>query len=56
MKALLFGALLGLALVLWPSTLQIAVASLAYLLAQPLVLSFVLGVLARPALARRWTR
>ncbi|MFJ3044023.1 hypothetical protein [Streptomyces tendae] len=56
MKALLFGALLGLVLVLWPSTLQVAAAVLLYLAAQPLVLTFVLGVLARPALARRWSR
>jgi hypothetical protein len=56
MKTLLFGALLGLVLVLWPATLQIAAASLAHLLAQPVVLAFGLGVLARPALTRRWTR
>jgi hypothetical protein len=56
MKALLFGALLGL-LLLWPAALSLTAAVIASL-AQPLVLAFVLGVLARPALsrrARRWT-
>jgi len=56
MKALLFGVLLALLLALWPAALPIAAASLAVLAGQPAVLAFVLGVLARPALARRWVR
>lgn len=57
MKAILFGALLGL-LLLWPAALDTAAATVSAC-AQPAVLAFVLGVLARPALARRmrrWTR
>ncbi|GHJ01596.1 hypothetical protein TPA0906_34610 [Streptomyces olivaceus] len=53
MRALLIGALLGLLLVLWPSTLQ---AAASVLTGQTAVLAFILGVLARPALAGRWSR
>jgi hypothetical protein len=55
MKAILFGALLGV-LLLWPAALSLT-ATLVVSLAQPAVLAFVLGVLARPVLARhvqRW--
>lgn len=55
MKAILFGALLGLLLILWPSALPLAAATLAPLAAQPAVLAFALGVLARPVITRRWT-
>lgn len=55
MKALLLGSLLGLVLLLWPTALPLAAATLAVLAGQPAVLAFVLGVLARPALTRRWT-
>lgn len=55
MKAILFGALLALLLVLWPAALPLTAASLSSLTGQPTVLAFVLGVLARPALARRWS-
>jgi hypothetical protein len=57
MKALLFGAILGV-LLLWPAALSLT-ATLVVSLAQPAVLAFVLGVLARPVLARhvrRWAR
>ncbi|WP_153289358.1 hypothetical protein [Streptomyces fagopyri] len=57
MKALLFGALLG-ALLLWPAALSLTATTLATA-AQPAVLAFTIGVLARPALARqiqRWKR
>ncbi|MER6435446.1 hypothetical protein ABT275_03655 [Streptomyces sp. NPDC001185] len=57
MKALLFGALLG-ALLLWPAALSLTATALAAT-AQPAVLAFTIGVLARPALARqiqRWKR
>lgn len=57
MKAILFGALLGV-LLLWPAALSLA-ASLAADAVRPAVLAFVLGVLARPALTRRvrgWAR
>jgi hypothetical protein len=58
MKALLFGSLLGLAVLLWPATLPLAAVTLpaetlAALAGQPAVLAFVLGILARPTLARR---
>ncbi|TQL21951.1 hypothetical protein [Streptomyces sp. SLBN-134] len=55
MKAILLGVVLGV-LLLWPATLPITAASLAVLAGQPAVLAFGLGVLARPALARRWAR
>ncbi|MFJ3826216.1 hypothetical protein [Streptomyces nodosus] len=55
MKAILLGTLLGLLLVLWPASLPLAAATLAHLAAQSTVLAFVLGVLARPAITRRWT-
>lgn len=54
MKAILFGAVLGV-LLLWPAALNATAATLAAC-AQPAVLAFVLGVLARPALARRVRR
>ena len=57
MKAILFGALLCV-LLLWPAALDTIAQALA-VCAQPAILAFVLGVLARPALARRvrrWTR
>lgn len=54
MKAILFGALLGVLLVLWPAAVPLAAAAVASLAAQPTVLAFVLGVLARPALPGRW--
>lgn len=53
MKAILSGAALGILLVACPATLPLAGAALA----QPAVLGCVLGVLARPAIARhirRW--
>jgi hypothetical protein len=53
MKAILFGVLLGV-LLLCPPALSLA-ATLATA-AQPAVLVFVLGVLARPALVRRVRR
>lgn len=56
MKAILFGALLGLVL-LWPPALSLTAATVSAL-ARPAVLAFTLGVLARPALVRRvrrWT-
>lgn len=51
MKAILFGALLGV-LLLWPAALSLA----ATLVAQPLVLTFTAGVLARPAITRHLRR
>lgn len=57
MKAVLFGALLGLFL-LWPPALSITIDTLSAL-ARPTVLAFGLGVLARPAIVRRvrrWAR
>lgn len=54
MKAILFGVLLGV-LLLWPAALDATATALAAC-AQPAVLAFVLGVLARPALARRMRR
>ncbi|MFF7290720.1 hypothetical protein [Streptomyces griseorubiginosus] len=54
MKAILFGALLGV-LLLWPAALN-ATATALTACAQPAVLAFVLGVLTRPALARRMRR
>jgi hypothetical protein len=57
MKAILFGALLGV-LLLWPAALSLT-AEAVTALAQPPVLVFVLGVLARPAITRhvrRWAR
>jgi hypothetical protein len=54
MKAILFGALLGV-LLLWPAALSLTTA-LAVAAAKPAVLAFVLGVLARPAIARRMRR
>jgi hypothetical protein len=56
MKAILFGAALGV-LLLWPAALSLT-AETASAAAQPTVLAFTLGVLARPAVARRarrWT-
>ncbi|MGC9538524.1 hypothetical protein [Streptomyces sp. UG1] len=53
MKALLFGAVLGI-LLLWPTALSLT----ADLARQPTVITFALGVLARPAITRRigrWT-
>jgi hypothetical protein len=55
MKAILFGALVGALLLLAPVSLTAQTLSA---IAQPAVLTFVLGVLARPAIARRlrgWT-
>ncbi|MEU7383686.1 hypothetical protein AB0A91_27555 [Streptomyces sp. NPDC042207] len=51
MRWIILGALLGFALILWP----IAAATLARLVAQPAVLAFVLGVLARPVIIRRFS-
>ncbi|MEU8537538.1 hypothetical protein [Streptomyces parvulus] len=56
MKAIILGAILGLVLALWPSTVQVAAAVLVALLTQPLVVAFVVGALARPALVRGWLR
>ncbi|MDX3207784.1 hypothetical protein ACH3XX_42350 [Streptomyces scabiei] len=53
MKAILFGALLALLVVLCPAALPVTAAAVA---GQPIVLAFVLGVLTRPALGRRRTR
>ncbi|MFK4100792.1 hypothetical protein ACI2L1_12095 [Streptomyces sp. NPDC019531] len=55
MKAILFGALLGV-LLLWPAALDATAATISAC-AQPAVVAFVLGVLTRPALTgrmRRW--
>ncbi|WP_371670012.1 hypothetical protein OG985_21655 [Streptomyces sp. NBC_00289] len=52
MKAIIFGALLG-AFLLWPPALPLTAATVSALAGQPAVLVFVLGVLARPAIARR---
>ncbi|MFE5079945.1 hypothetical protein [Streptomyces mirabilis] len=54
MKAILFGAVLGV-LLLWPTALSLTAETVS-VLAQPAVLAFVLGVLARPTLARRVRR
>lgn len=54
MKAILFGALLGV-LLLWLAALN-ATAATASACAQPAVVAFILGVLARPALARHLRR
>ncbi|MDQ0992185.1 hypothetical protein [Streptomyces sp. V3I7] len=57
MKALLFGALLGV-LLLWPPALPLT-ATLVTAVAKPAVLGFGAGALARPVLARtfrRWAR
>ncbi|WP_330265308.1 hypothetical protein [Streptomyces griseorubiginosus] len=54
MKAILFGVVLGV-LLLWPAALNATAATIGAC-AQPAVLAFVLGVLARPALARRMRR
>jgi hypothetical protein len=54
MKAILLGALLGI-LLLWPAALSLTAETLSAV-AQPAVLAFVLGVLARPAIARRIRR
>lgn len=56
MKAILFGALLGV-LLLWTPALSLTAETISAV-AQPAVLAFILGVLARPAIARRirrWT-
>jgi hypothetical protein len=53
MKAILFGALVGALLLLARVPLSAETLSGA---AQPVVLTFVLGVLARPAIARRLRR
>jgi hypothetical protein len=56
MKAILCGAVLGV-LLLWPAALSLTAETVSAA-AQPAVLAFVLGVLARPAVARtarRWT-
>lgn len=70
MKAILFGAILGI-LLLWPAALSLtaqAVTALAQpaivafvlgVLAQPAIVAFALGVLAQPAIVRRvrrWSR
>ncbi|GAB3169873.1 hypothetical protein [Streptomyces incanus] len=57
MKWLLLGALLGLLLTI-PQAPALAVAAVAVLASQPLLVAFVLGILARPYLPRlgRWTR
>lgn len=54
MKAILFGALLGL-LLLWHPALSLT-AQAVTVLAQPAVVAFGLGVLARPAIVRRVRR
>ena len=54
MRAILFGALLGV-LLLWPAALNATAATISTC-AQPAVVAFVLGVLARPALARQVRR
>lgn len=57
MKAVLFGALLGV-LLLWPAALSLTVDTVTAL-AQPPVLAFTLGVLTRPVIVRRvrrWAR
>lgn len=51
MKAILFGAVLGV-LLIWPPAVPLAVD----LATQPAVLTFSLGVLARPAIVRRVRR
>lgn len=58
MKAMLFGAVLGI-LLLWPATLSLTADTATVLAAQPAVLAFTLGFLARPAIVRRvrtWAR
>lgn len=55
MRWLVLGALLGLLLAV-PGVPTLAVATVVALVTQPLFVAFVLGVLARPALARRWPR
>lgn len=58
MRWLLLGALLGL-LIAFPACLAAVLGIASWLAVQPVVLAFVLGVLARPALARRmrgWAR
>lgn len=56
MKAILFGAILGV-LLLWPPALSLTAATVSAL-ARPAVLAFTFGVLARPGIVRRvrrWT-
>lgn len=56
MKWLLLGVFLGLLLV-FPPLLTAVAATVAFLIGQPLVIAFVLGLLARPLFsrkARRW--
>lgn len=55
MKAILFGAVLGI-LLLWPAALSLTADTASAIVGQPAVLVFTLGVLARPALARRLRR
>ncbi|MEU1194943.1 hypothetical protein ABZ446_01810 [Streptomyces sp. NPDC005813] len=58
MKAIIFGAVIATLLLLWPAALPLAAALAGTLLAQPVVLGVLVGVLVRPALARRirrWT-
>ncbi|WP_432170932.1 hypothetical protein [Streptomyces sp. 1222.5] len=57
MKTILFGAVLAM-LLLWTPALSLT-ADTVSTLAQPAILAFVLGVLSRPAIARRvrrWAR
>jgi hypothetical protein len=54
MRAILFGALLGVLLLAFGHTLALlAVPAVAHLTAQPAVLGFGLGALSRPALTRK---
>ncbi|MDX3708769.1 hypothetical protein PV733_07245 [Streptomyces europaeiscabiei] len=57
MKPLLFGAVLALVWLLFGSPL-VTITAVLPVLAEPVTVAFVLGVLARPYLARsrRWTR
>ncbi|MER5209414.1 hypothetical protein ABT063_02140 [Streptomyces sp. NPDC002838] len=57
MKAIIFGAVIGI-LLLCPAALSLTADTAAALAGQPAVLAFTIGVLARPAIARRvrrWT-
>ncbi|MEU7384753.1 hypothetical protein AB0A91_33230 [Streptomyces sp. NPDC042207] len=55
MRWIILGIVLGLALVFWPAALPLTAATLAHMAAQPAVLAFVLGVLARPVITRRFS-
>lgn len=57
MKWLILGALVGL-LIAYPSLLTVAAAVVAWVISKPVVVAFVLGLVARSHLprARRWAR